>query len=188
MKTGIPSPPLLRFVALLPHRDIRPPLLAYKRALFAAGFPGAYSFPAAAPLALCSRPFTAEELKALARGLREAARAGEGGKIRARSLIPQECPGFAFLGLALDLRLPPDFPWPGAALHPFPAPALCAAVLKPGEAGAKAAQAAGELPGAPPPPSFRAAAVANMILRPLPSGEAGYSFAWQTGRPRWLPG
>jgi hypothetical protein len=41
----------------------------------------------------------------------------------------------------------------------------------------------------PPPPqiSFRAAAVANMIYRPLKTGDDAYSFTWKTGKLHWLP-
>jgi hypothetical protein len=176
---------ILRFAALLPHRDCGRLVSAYNRALFVRGFPGAYAFPAAAPLALCSRPLSPEELKALAAALREAAREG-GGRILSRGLLRGDCPGFSFLGLELSLRLPPGFPWPEAAVYPFPVPALCAAVLKPGEPAGESAGAAA-FTGGLPPLSFRAAAVANLVLRPLPSGEPGYSFAWETGRLRWLP-
>jgi hypothetical protein len=170
-----------RFVALLPHRDSRPGLWAYRRTLFARGFAGAYSFPPAAPLALSSRPFTGDELAALARALRESVRGA--GKICSRGLLKQEGPGvFAFLGLALNLALPGDFPWPDAVCHVFPVPALCAALLDAGEPGP---DVAGE--ETPPLLAFRAAAVANLVLRPLAAGEGAYSFAWQTGKPRWLP-
>jgi hypothetical protein len=89
---------------------------------------------------------------------------------------------FAFLGLALNLTLPGEFPWPEAIRHVFPVPALCAAVL---DAGDPEPEAAGD--AAPPPLVFRAAAVVNLVLRPLGSGEGAYSFTWQTGKPRWLP-
>jgi len=46
--------------------------------------------------------------------------------------------------------------------------------------------------GLPPPPevSFRAAALAEMILRPIrrPGESGGLSFEWEIGEPRWLPG
>jgi hypothetical protein len=46
-----------------------------------------------------------------------------------------------------------------------------------------------EEPSPPPPPpfSFAAAAVANMSYSPLGSGDAAYSFAWETGEFHWLP-
>jgi hypothetical protein len=34
---------------------------------------------------------------------------------------------------------------------------------------------------------FRAAAVANMLYRPLAAGEPGYSFSWKIGKLHWLP-
>jgi hypothetical protein len=63
----------LHFIVLLPHRDSLGPIRTLKNRLFAAGFLGAFSFPAAAPLALTARPFTGEELRALAADLRKAA-------------------------------------------------------------------------------------------------------------------
>ena len=43
-----------------------------------------------------------------------------------------------------------------------------------------------ELP-APPPLSFRAAAVAVMAIRRLPADAEGLSFEWRIGRLFWLP-
>jgi hypothetical protein len=184
----------LRFIVLIPHRDGGRPLRALRRDLFAAGFAGAFSFPPAAPAALVSRPFTSPELRSLAFTLREASlRDGRDGTIAAGD--PAPCPaggtgpaGFALYGPVLDLPLP-DLPREGV-LFRFPFLTLCAALIpggspeearlgNPGDAGVR---------GAPFKPfSFRAAAVANMILSPLRSGEPGYSYQWQIGNPRWLP-
>jgi hypothetical protein len=172
-----------RFVVLIPHRDGGRIPEEYRRDLFASGFAGAFSFPAAAPLALVSRPFNREELKALAGDLRELSlKEGTDGKFRAAGAGKADCPrgGIRFFGPLLA-------PWKedipslggGKVLYRFPALCLCAALLGPAE----------DPSAAPPPPelSFRAAMTANLAVRPLSQGEKGCSFAWKTGRPLWLP-
>lgn len=186
----------LRFILLLPHRDRERVLRVYSRSLFADGFWGAYSFPGALPLGIVSRPFTRGELKALAAALRKLTLLGGGdGKIRtgtpARAFPVRgpvageaELPGFTLFGPSLDLTLPPELLPPELLRFRFSAPILCAALLP------------GDRPEKPPPPgpvfSFRAAAVANMILRPLSKGNEpenfeGLSFEWKIGERVWLP-
>jgi hypothetical protein len=191
----------LRFILLLPHRDCGKVLRAYSRRLFAGGFWGAYSFPSALPLGIVSRPFTRAELKELATALRNLTLARDG-KIRTglpvrvsplgggvpketgNALSPEEAPGFTLFGPSLNLELPPEFPPAEIFRFRFSSPVLCAALIP------------RNLPkqAAPPPPSlsFRAAAVANMILRPLSGGDKsenfeGYSFEWKIGERVWLP-
>jgi len=62
--------------------------------------------------------------------------------------------------------------------------------LADGVAGGLAGSVAGEKRafGETPALSFRAAAVANLAIRPLAGGEAGFSFEWKIGPPEWLPG
>ena len=104
-------------LALVPHRDARPPLRAWSRALLAAGLCGARSLPCAAPLAALSRAPSPAELKALARAVRQ--RLGPGGRLEtgpaALARIAPAAPGsaarelrpplFAF-GPALGIALP----------------------------------------------------------------------------------
>jgi hypothetical protein len=134
------------------------------------------------------------ELRDTAAALREAAgdtiTAGAGGAL---GTVPIAL-GLAAAGPVLDL--------PAAPLREiggFPLLILCAALIKPGEGGSGAPESGGvygadragrALPAVHDllPFSFRAAAVANMILSPLGSGEGGYSFAWKIGERRWLPG
>jgi hypothetical protein len=168
----------LRFIVLIPHRDTGGPLRALRRDLFAAGIAGAFSFPPLAPVALVSRPFTVPELRGLARTLREASLAGgRDGTISAGEPASLTCPGgLSLYGPVLDLGVP-ELP-PGAVFR-FPFLAICAALIGKGDKA-----------GLPHPFkafSFRAAAVANMILTPLDCGEPGYSYRWQIGIPRWLP-
>lgn len=177
-----------RFIVLIPHRDTVKTLEAYRRRLFCAGIMGAYSFPLAAPLGTVSRPFTGEELKTLARSLRAVTAAdGRNGKItiRERGVLPSPLHGTVFFGLTLDLSpvggfLAPDVPLDIAW---FPSIVLCTGVLS-----INADSAEEPLPDIPPPSCFfRAAMVANMVIRPLSSGAAGYSFEWKIGVPVWLP-
>jgi hypothetical protein len=171
----------LRFIILIPHRDGGRILEEYRRELFASGLSGAFSFPAAAPLALVSRPFSGEELKALAAGMRELSlRNGGDGKFRPAGAGTAASPagGFRFFGPLLEPWDPALLSLGGSkALYRFPALCLCAALLGPGDEPASAGLTL----------SFRAAMIANLAIRPLDQGEEGYSFAWKTGRPVWLP-
>jgi hypothetical protein len=172
---------------LIPHRDCRALLRFRSAALFASGLPGAWSFPHVAPLALLSAPLGVEELAVLAGNLRRRSlEDNRGGMIaaggeRALSLeVPEGFPGLTLYGPALELRFGAEDFGPEAekkirALFP---PLLGCAVL--GDEGAPEKGGAGG-------PAFRAAAVANMRLCPLPAGERGYSFSWNFGKPRWLP-
>lgn len=170
-----------RFVALIPHRDALKPLEEYRRGLFAAGFPGAHSFPLAAPLASVSRPFSRDELKELAGNIRGLT-VGAGGKIQGGETAFARCGPFSFLGVALDFPIEESL-FPRAAqekiIAALPFPALCAALAGPGEESRALGHA--------PPLSFRAAFAANLALRPLPCGGRGYSFEWIIGPPAWLP-
>jgi hypothetical protein len=170
-----------RFIILIPHRDGGLALEEYRRELFASGLSGAFSFPAAAPLALVSLPFDGEELKALAAGMRELSkRNGGDGKFRSAGAGTVASPAgdFKFFGPLLE-PWDPDLPslGGGKVLYRFPALCLCAALLGPADEPAPA------VPGL----SFGAAMTANLTIAPLDQGEEGYSFAWKTGRPLWLP-
>jgi hypothetical protein len=83
----------------------------------------------------------------------------------------------AFFGPTLDIRLPePLLAGSAALVHAFPHPVLASAIVRNAPSG---------LPQ-PPEIPFRAAAVANMIYRPIPGG-AVPSFEWQIGELHWLP-
>jgi hypothetical protein len=171
----------LRFIILIPHRDGSRILEEYRRELFASGLAGAFSFPAAAPLALVSRPFSGEELKALAAGMRELSlRNGGDGKFRSTGAGTAASPvgGFRFFGPLIE-PWDPGLPSLGGSkvICRFPALRLCAALLGPKDEPAPAGLTL----------SFRAAMIANMAIRPLDQGEGEYSFAWKTSLPVWLP-
>ncbi|MCL1815855.1 MAG: hypothetical protein FWG27_08580 [Treponema sp.] len=195
--------PLLLAV-LVPHRDCLPALNACRQHLFAAGIDGAYSFPAAAPLALLKRPLEPGELKSAASELRKLL-----GNIKIVSSGQGECSGFAghpsgevrFFGPLLELPLPVFSA--DAVLQRWEKPILAPAILAPGEsslqevmendpqryAGLHKQGGSAWLP--------RAAALANLTLWPLlPSAKAStdfsffeknYSFTWKMGPLHWLP-
>jgi hypothetical protein len=189
-------------IIIVPHRDSLKPLEEYRAKLFAAGFHGAWSFPMAAPLASVSRPFSGEELKGLGRNIRELTNKTDGkiycsgsalskfttedteeGRRRprtgARGHGEQE--GLTFFGVPLNLLIEEAiFPLTAKAkiLKTFSPPVLCAALLAPEE---RPPSEGG------PFISFRAASLANLAIRPLESGAAGYSFEWKMGPLVWLP-
>ncbi|MDR0376532.1 MAG: hypothetical protein LBH70_01935 [Spirochaetaceae bacterium] len=182
---------LLRFAVLVPHRDSRRLLDARRRSLFAAGLLGAWSFPSVAPLARLSRPLAAQELKSLAALLGKMTMArGRRGMFVAGQPVEVSCPGaeeaLRFWGPVLDpnpsrriwqdIRVPAE-----TGCNPFPLAVLCAALTPDG------IPAGLSLPAPLPVFSFRAAAVANMIFRPLAQGAAGFSFRWKIGPLFWLP-
>jgi hypothetical protein len=181
----------LKLLVLIPHRDSRLLLRAWSSALFGAGCEGAWSFPWAAPLAALARFFTGEELRRCARALREqtVSRGGDG-KIKtgpacraafpAHSLADGEG-GAAVFGPVLDLEIPDCAFTPNAAakiIYRFSPTVLGAALTGPFQKGA----ARPEIQAF----SFRAAALANMLYRPLPSS-GGDSFEWRIGKLCWLP-
>ena len=175
---------VLTLLVLVPHRDARLPLRAWSAALFAAGVAGAWSFPWAAPVAILSRPLSAGELRSRARALRDFSLAGNGnGKFKtgpaARAAFPESpLGGAAIFGPVLDI---PAGLFSAEVsekiIRPVSPPVLGAALVW--DSGAA------EHPVPPPELSFRAAALANMIYRPLGSG--GVSFEWKMGKLHWLP-
>lgn len=191
-----------RFAVLVPHRDSSRLVEACRPSLFAAGFYGAWSFPVVTPLARLRRPLTPPELKALAASLRQATlNNGQAGKITTGEPEEAECPCLTddagagggpgsglrlrFWGPVLNLPVPngPELrPWEAPVYIPMSKTILCAALTPDGLPAA-----AGPNNAALPAVSFRAAAVANLTLKPLPQGAAGYSFRWRLGPLYWLP-
>ncbi|MCL1927300.1 MAG: hypothetical protein FWG07_00715 [Treponema sp.] len=177
--------PLL-FVVLVPHRDCLPALEAYRRNMFAAGFDGAFSFPAAAPLALLKRPLDAMELKTAAVELRKNL-----GNKRFNTGY-SECSAWnttinelRFFGLTLELPQP-AFP-PDAIVKVWEKPILAPAIIVP-DGIASTMHSSSFNSGL----SFRAAALANLALQPVGSAEASsfekdFSFTWKLGSLYWLP-
>jgi hypothetical protein len=130
-----------------------------------------------------SRPLSGEELKPLARALRQ-----EINKVGSKLTADPPVPSTLFdevlvYGPSLPMNLPDNFyeTVSGAIMRRFSPTVLGAALLH------------GPLPeGLPAPPqiSFRAAALANMNCRFLPlgdGGDCGYQVEWKIGKLSWLP-
>ena len=207
---------VFRYVILIPHRDSLKPLEEYRQKLFAAGFSGAYSFPAAAPLASVSRPFSRQELKELAgnirEGIREEGEGRKGGMIVSTGSALVSCPdGFTFFGPVLNLPAIDE-------IYPLSArdKVLCslfptvlnvtllekASHVEPLVRGTEDTEGYGRFANhgsAPlplrlcvrnievPPIAFRAAALANLAIRPLAAGVEGFSLEWRISPRFWLP-
>jgi hypothetical protein len=188
----------LYLAVLIPHREGRSFLRRRSAELFASGLWGAWSFPHAAPLALLSAPLTGTELRNLAHALRALTQAGGGdGTLRpgpeTALPVPGLEPGFSLYGPALGLAVGPGI-FGGSAGDKlgtvFPRPLLGCAVLGPEDWPRALREIPVPLPAASSPPgagSFRAAAVANMLYRPLAAGDRGCSYSWRIGELHWLP-
>ena len=176
LKAGNSYKDKLRFIILIPHRDEGNRLNQYREKLFSAGFYGAFSFPAAAALAMVSRPLGREELKELAINIRKITMEN-GGKIESGELSAMEIgegktepvvgnklEKMHFFGPLLKLPCSEElFPFgreprlASAALSgvrkkiikSYLPPILCAALIKPPQSGEKS----------PAPPAFKNAAI-----------------------------
>jgi hypothetical protein len=203
------KPPVLRLLALVPHRDARLPLRSWSASLFTAGLPGARSFPQVTPLASLGRPLSGEELKFLARTLREHVNLC-GGKFIAGPPAPAALPDFtnsdktvSVFGPSLQIELPDDFFTPvEEAVVKRISPLVIGSALVQGINSKSLTQRRGDAEIANSDSatlrlcvrsfekiSFRAGALANMSFRPLLSGDEwdGYSAEWEIGKLFWLP-
>ena len=183
---------IFRFVILVPHRDIQGLLEKMGKELFSLGLLGAHSFPRAAPLLRVSKALSREELKDFARNIRELTKKNDGKITSAQHTYVNFTGALSFYGPQTDLYFDESiFPesLKGKILDLLSPPILCTAIT-----GRKSApKAPGESPGAAPMTafsalSFRAGALANLSIRALASGEAGYSYEWKMGPLHWLPG
>ena len=191
-----------RFIILIPHRDAGNRLEEYRQKLFSGAVNGAFAFPAAAPLAEVSRPFSLEELKELARNIRRLAEENTAAnKLKTGGKFVSQAAGvivktgqMSFFGPALNFSLSEEtFPEParGNIIRVLNPPVLCAAAVK--SDGENPAENPFYEPA--PPLSFGAAALANLAIRPLASGvfrseasgEPDYSYEWKIGARVWLP-
>jgi len=201
------------FIIIVPHRDSLKSLEEYRAKLFAAGFPGAWSFPTAALLASVTRPFSKDELKELGRNIREITKKTDGKIIcsgnfvtkftteekRRRSCTEAQEHGDKKeenLQSSTEEEEQEDFSFFGVPLN-----LLLEEMILPKTARAKildifsppilcaALLASKEMPPSEEEPviSFRAASLANLAIRPLESGASGYSFEWKMGPLIWLP-
>ena len=189
MRNKSAGPEEFRFIILIPGRDTEKLLDEYRASLFANGFYGAYSFPPVAPLAELSRPFNRDELKELAGNIRKLSMVHDGKISSAESGVIDGFGEYSFFGLRLnfpvDLLVIEELLSETAKskiTRSFFPPVLCASLVRSGEK---------HLPKEWPTLSFRAAALANLAIRPLPGGDKEeapvYSFEWKMGEPIWLP-
>ena len=188
-KAGLKKP--LRLLVFIPHRDTCLLIDKYRQKLFSLGFPGAYSFPVAAPLAMVSQAYNPSELKTLAHELRRFSYSKDG-KITIGEAAQVSCSHAglagspAFFGPMLDL--PPLETLMGLNNEKltfiFPKVVLCAAILSTEKEDPKE-----ETLKVPDflPFSFRAARVSNLAIRPIKGAAAPYSNEWRLGPDCWLP-
>ena len=172
----------LQLLALVPHRDVRVSLRAWSASLFSSGLRGAWSFPWVMPIAALKRPLSGAELKSRALMLRQTIGLS-GGKITTGPSAVAALSDIFIFGPLVNIELSDNFfDFEDAVIK-------CVSPLVIGSALCKACS----LPDANCPApriSFRAAALANMCFRPLPShGGASddFSFEWEIGKLYWLP-
>jgi hypothetical protein len=182
------------FAVLVPHSNVVFVIEKFRQQLFALGLDGAFSFPAAAPLALLSRPLLGTELRTAAAELRKLL--GERKivlSVPPETTLPEppavslciaspQTDRLSFFGPCLDMPFPalPE----SAVLVRWEKPVLAPAIL--GRDTELVRSLADKLPS-PPELSFRAAALANLAVYPAGNGEAGYSYTWELDRLYWLP-
>ena len=193
MDTQKNAPGASHFIILIPHTETRKLLEEYRQKLFSAACPGAHSFPLSAPLAELSRPFSRNELKKLGCNIREKT---PGKIISSKNPVVQSTERFIFFGPTLNINAGEGlFPEPaeGKILRALLPPVLCAALVEEANRPFEVLPAlAGEAPGECPLFSFRAAALANLTIRPLAvqsgaKNKKNLSFQWRIGEPVWLP-
>jgi len=172
----------LQLLALVPHRDVRILLRAWSASLFSAGLQGAWSFPWVMPIAALKRPLSGVELKSRALMLRRTIDLS-GGKCTTGPSTIAALSDNSIFGPAVNIELSDSFfTFEDAVIRrisPFViGSALCQAAALP------------DVDCPAPYLSFRAAALANMSFRPLPSHDGApndFSFEWEIGKLHWLP-
>jgi hypothetical protein len=179
---------------MVPHRDVRPAVEAYRARLFtAAAFRGTalqvWAFPAVVPLAASERPLSRGELGLLAGALRRVCDSTvppADGKAGVFSTLPEL--GFVETEDLLLWGFPLNCPAPemaGDFFLRFPSLTLCVFIT--GKSAVEREQVL-SVAAAVPEIRFRAAAAANLMLTALNrEDQNNLSFAWELGAPRWLP-
>jgi len=172
----------LQLFVLVPHRDVRRSLRAWSASLFSAGVYGAWSFPWVIPIAALNRPLSSEELRNCSFMLRRTIDLS-GGKITTGPSTVAALFDNSVFGPAVNIKLSDSF---------FDFEDAIIRRVSPLVIGAALCQAASPPDVNFPVPnlSFRAAALANMSFRPLPSyngAHDNFSFEWEIGKLHWLP-
>jgi len=173
----------LYFLVLVPHRDTRLVLRKYSDTLLKTGAPGAYAVPWVAPLAALTHTLSSIDLRKIAHTIKKSAVNGKF-KTEGAHTLPfsvEEKPKRLF-GPRLNISIPQDL-LNGAGI--VLSPVVLGACLLSGEENENA------LP-CPPSFSFSAAAIANMIWRPVKltakdSQKHAFGYKWKMGKLLWLP-
>lgn len=176
---------IIRLLVLVPHRDTRRILRVYGGKLFQSGFFGARSFPPVAPLGVVSQSLSRETLLMLAKSLRNRInRLNREGKCTTQGWATVSIPSFPTLG-GLNLALSPLEFEPTLGIRALSPVLLGLTIL--GSTDTEHHSDRFFLDILEKPLSFRAAALANFLIRPLPYGERDFSFEWEIGKLAWLP-
>jgi hypothetical protein len=171
----------LQLLVLVPHRDARRSLRAFSASLFSAGLQGAWSFPWVMPIAALNRPLSGAELKSRALMLRRETELSGGKFTTGQPAIAVLFDNVYVFGPTVNIGLSDSFFAFEDAITKRISPLVIGAALR---------QADSPHLVNPPYISFRAAALANMSFRPLPSdggAHNNFSFEWETGKLHWLP-
>jgi len=173
----------LFFLVLVPHRDTRLVLRNYSETLLKTGLEGAYAVPWVAPLAALSRTLNSIELRKIAHTIKKTAVKGKFRTEGAYTLpFSIEEKNKRLFGLRLNIKLPQELlNGAGVVLSPV----VIGSCLLSGEESETA------LP-CPPELSFSAAAIANMIWRPVKltaknAQKHAFGYKWKMGKLLWLP-
>ena len=172
------------YLVLVPHRDTRVLLKKYSDSLLKAGLKDIYLFPLAAPMAELEMPLNKDELKLVAKSLRLAA--GKNKIFIEEMAFTEltESKGMMFFGPRLGIEIPNDFFNNIKKILSPINPSVIGMYMKP-----KKLQSGGSNPvqeNFSVQLSFRAAAVANMIWKPIRKNEETY-YKWKIGKLYWLP-
>jgi len=171
----------LQLLALVPHRDVRGSLRGWSASLFSGGMPGAWSFPWVMPIAALNRPLSGPELKNRALMLRRETDLAGGKFTTGQLTVADLSDNVSVFGLAVDIVLSDSFFAfdDNVVIRRF-SPLVIGCALCQSDAKPDVSR---------PILSFRAAALANMCFRPLPSDgiQKDFSFEWEIGKLYWLP-
>jgi len=169
-----------QLLALVPHRDVRVSLRAWSALLFSEGGSGAWSFPWVMPIAAFKRPLSGPELKSRALMLRRTIDLSCGKFTTGPLAVAAISDNVSVFGPAVNIGLSEGFFAfdDNAVLRRF-SPLVIGCALCQSDA----------MPDVKRPSlSFRAAALANMCFRPMPSGTRNdYSYEWEIDKLYWLP-
>jgi len=179
-----------KFLALVPHRDVRSLLQKHGVFLIKEGLTGVYQFPWAAPIAELSEDFSSDELKFTARALRDFTGGEKFQTVEtaAAAAFPSDKEKMILSGQRLDLKIPDSVFGEGIQkIKKIITPLLIGSWLIPeSNEHQLCAPLTGGLFSLYEKISFRAAALANMYWKPFKTGdETGYR--WKIGKLSWLP-